>query len=218
MIAIVLIVLSYLIGSFPTAYVLARLVRGIDIRRYGTGNVGGSNVGVQLGAWATVVVGLSDIAKGALPPLAVHSLGGDDLTAALCGLAVIIGHNWSLFLGFKGGRGMATILGSLLVLAPWGTALVLASILIGRLMRLTAFVNAIGVLLLPLVAVLLHQSSVIVLLCLAIVVVTAVKRLLANGEPYPATIPPGRVRLNRLLFDRDVSPSAAWGGRGERRQ
>lgn len=215
--AIALIVASYLVGSCPTAYLVARWRQGIDIRQYGTGNVGGTNVGVQIGMWATVLVGIADIVKGALPVWVALAVGQGAGVAAMAGLAAVAGHDWSVFLGFKGGRGMATTLGCLLVLAPWGTLVVLASLLIGRLIGLTALVNGIGVAILPFIALYRHQSMTIVLLCVALVVLTLVKRLLANGEPYPVGLSPSRVRLNRILYDRDVGPSAQWGSRGERR-
>ncbi len=207
---------GYVLGSFPTAYVLARWLKGIDIRQYGTGNVGGTNVGVQLGVWATVVVGLVDIAKGAIPPLVAQSFSLDPLAAAAGGIGAVIGHNWSCALGFRGGRGMAATLGCLAVMAPWAALAILLSLLIGRIVRLTALVNGIGVALLPLAALALNQPAAVFFLCLAIVIVVAVKRLLANGEPYPAGVSPARARLNRLLYDRDVGPRESWGERKPR--
>ena len=115
-----LLIGAYLLGSLPTAYLLARWLRGIDLREVGSGNVGGSNLRATVGLWATVSVGLFDVAKGALPICLAQQVGLGETTAIGAGLAAIAGHNWPPWLSFRGGRGMASTLGVLLVLFPLG--------------------------------------------------------------------------------------------------
>ncbi|GEM_PF-107621 len=109
---------SYLLGALPSAYLLARVVRGIDIREYGSGNVGISNFSVHVGnLWAVPVVLFDIFIKGMLPVVLASDkvLGLGTGVEAGAGIASILGHNWSVWLKFTGGRGMATVLG---VVAP----------------------------------------------------------------------------------------------------
>lgn len=112
-----LLVLSYLLGSIPAAAWVARL-RGVDIRRVGSGNSGATNVLRSVGKGPAVAVALFDILKGALAVLIARAAGLDDLPAALCGVAAVTGHNFSPFLGFRGGKGVATTFGTLVALSP----------------------------------------------------------------------------------------------------
>jgi glycerol-3-phosphate acyltransferase PlsY len=127
----VIAILSYLIGSFPTAIVVARQMRGIDIRQHGSGNAGGTNVFRVLGWKAGVFVILMDMAKGLLATIVVARLmygpipfenrtPFDDFTVVqiIAGCAAILGHIWTLFAGFKGGKGIATAGGMLIGIAP----------------------------------------------------------------------------------------------------
>ena len=126
-----IIVLSYLIGSFPTSIIVARKARGIDIRQYGSGNAGGTNVLRVLGWKAGVFVILMDMAKGLIATMLLARLmygpipfenrtPFDDFTVVqiIAGCAAILGHVCTLFAGFKGGKGIATAGGMLLGIAP----------------------------------------------------------------------------------------------------
>ncbi|HNS01936.1 MAG TPA: glycerol-3-phosphate 1-O-acyltransferase PlsY [Anaerolineae bacterium] len=117
------ILIGYLIGSLPIGYLLGRL-KGIDVRTIGSGRTGGTNVYRALGARLGLLTGVLDFAKGAVPVLLMRSLFGDDVAAALAGAAAVAGHNWSLFLGFKGGAGGSTAAGALLALNPLAGAIV----------------------------------------------------------------------------------------------
>ncbi len=123
LVAIAGIILSYLLGSVPTAYIFGKIIKGTDIRLVGSGNVGATNAFRLLGTpWAICVL-LIDIAKGlvSITLLASWVLNYWDFSAlgvrVLFGLACIIGHNWTVFLQFKGGKGVATTLGVLIGLA-----------------------------------------------------------------------------------------------------
>ena len=117
--------LTYLLGSVPTGYWLARARKGIDIRQFGSGNIGASNVGRVLGKPWGVAVLILDIAKGTLAVIAGQKvffadsgLVSLDAYRILCGAGAVCGHNWTMFLGFRGGKGVATSAGVLLGLSP----------------------------------------------------------------------------------------------------
>ncbi|MHB1130759.1 MAG: glycerol-3-phosphate 1-O-acyltransferase PlsY [Chloroflexota bacterium] len=116
--AAVLILASYLIGSVPPAFLLGKLLGGIDIRQYGSGNVGATNVLRTLGWGPSLVVFLLDLFKAALPTWVSWQISGSLLVAALAALAAVCGHNWPIFLRFAGGKGVTSSLGALLVLLP----------------------------------------------------------------------------------------------------
>jgi|Deesub1362B_J571_1020462.scaffolds.fasta_scaffold07013_2 glycerol-3-phosphate acyltransferase PlsY len=123
--AILIIFVGYLLGSIPFAYIAGRMIKGIDIRTVGTRNVGGHNVMLEVGRLAGCVVGLLDMGKGALPVFLARQLGLSDLTALLGGMAAVLGHNYPIFLGFRGGKGLGSSLGILLTLMPLETLLIL---------------------------------------------------------------------------------------------
>ncbi|MDD2553866.1 MAG: glycerol-3-phosphate 1-O-acyltransferase PlsY [Desulfotomaculaceae bacterium] len=112
-----LIIVGYLIGSIPFSYIVGRLWAGIDIRRCGSGNVGMTNVWRNAGPAAGLTALVLDLGKGML---AVWLAGqyGSDLVVALSGLAVLIGHSWPVFLGFKGGKLVATGVGVITAISP----------------------------------------------------------------------------------------------------
>jgi glycerol-3-phosphate acyltransferase PlsY len=130
---ILLIVCAYLLGSVPFAYLVAKSVRGIDIRQVGSGNVGATNVGRTLGRNWGILVFVLDVLKGFLPTFAALLLHrcriGEPalpLAVALTGFAAVAGHNWPVFLKFKGGKGMATSGGVFLAVFPLGLLVALA--------------------------------------------------------------------------------------------
>jgi glycerol-3-phosphate acyltransferase PlsY len=106
--------LGYFIGSIPTAYIAGRLLKGKDIRSMGDANMGAANAFRQLGAKAGITVGIIDAAKGALAIVIAQLANTSQLAVLLTGVAVVIGHNWPVFIGFRGGRGEATTIGVLL--------------------------------------------------------------------------------------------------------
>lgn len=124
---LLIIALSYLIGAVPTGLVLVRLLKGEDIRNYGSGNIGTVNVLRVAGIGIAVVVLAVDVLKGLLPVLLAARGGFADWIVVLCGLAAIAGHNWSVFLGFRGGKGIATSYGVLFGLS-WTAAVVAAAV------------------------------------------------------------------------------------------
>lgn len=109
---------SYLLGAVPVGVLVSRRVAGVDVRAHGSGNTGTANVMRVAGWGAGLTVMLSDISKGALPVLAAGWFGLPPLWGAAGALAAVVGHNWSIFLRGRGGKGVATTAGAILVLAP----------------------------------------------------------------------------------------------------
>jgi glycerol-3-phosphate acyltransferase PlsY len=116
-----LLAVAYLAGSIPTGLLLVRSSRGIDVRRTGSGNIGATNVLRAAGRTLGSLTLLGDVLKGALPTAAATWLAPTQ--AGLVGLAAFLGHLFPPWLGFKGGKGVSTALGVLLVLDPWSAGL-----------------------------------------------------------------------------------------------
>lgn len=126
------LLISYVLGSFPTSIVIGKLVFGRDPRLEGSGNAGGTNTFRLFGWKAGLAVSLIDVAKGSAAAAFVSMLIDPVLVARegamlLCGTAAVIGHVWTVFAGFRGGKGVATAAGAVLVFAPGGFAIALAS-------------------------------------------------------------------------------------------
>ncbi len=136
----VLMGLAYLAGSVPVGVVVARASRGVDPRTVGSGRTGGTNALRALGRkWAIVVV-VGDLAKGALPVLLARFLtDGDDLVEALCAGSAVAGAIWSVFAGFRSGRGVGTGVGTMLVIQP--LAVVLAAPVFIGVILVTRYVS-----------------------------------------------------------------------------
>ena len=172
------IISGYLLGSIPTAYIVARVRRGVDIRTIGSGNMGGANVMREIGTQEGVFVGLFDIAKGAGAILIAQALNVSELWVFGTGFAALVGHNFPVFAGFRGGRGSATIMGILLVLAPIAALVTLAVVAIPfSATRKFAGAIIIGFALLPLFVWLLEDSLSLVRYALAIDLFMLVRNL-----------------------------------------
>jgi glycerol-3-phosphate acyltransferase PlsY len=131
---------SYLLGAIPASYLAGRLVRGIDLREHGSRNLGATNLYRVLGWKFAVPVGLFDAAKGAIPVLLFAPRVSDSqLFALACGIAAVIGHVFSVFVRFRGGKGVATAAGVMLALTP--AALGVAALVWATLVFLTGYVS-----------------------------------------------------------------------------
>lgn len=118
---------TYLLGSIPFAYIVARLVAGVDIRVVGDGNVGTKNTFEVVGKAAGVAVGVADISKGALAAVAARAFSPSEDVVLLAGACAVLGHDFPVFLRFQGGQGMAAMLGVFGVLFPQPLALALGA-------------------------------------------------------------------------------------------
>jgi glycerol-3-phosphate acyltransferase PlsY len=111
-----IILVGYMLGAIPSAYVAGRIAAGKDIRQMGDENAGAANVYRELGSKAGVIVGIADMVKGTLAVVIAQANPVSQTVVMLTGLAAVIGHNWPFFLGLRGGRGVSTVIGILFVL------------------------------------------------------------------------------------------------------
>ena len=163
---------AYLMGSVPSAYILVYLLRKDDIRSFGTGNVGALNTYHQVGLWGAILVLTADAGKGALVFLIPVWLGAPGWTVFLTTSMVVAGHNWPVFLGFRGGKGAAAILGISLAVAP-GLTLIAAgpTLLVVLLLRNVVLGTVVGFVVLNALLVLTSQPPDQLILCLFLTLV-----------------------------------------------
>jgi glycerol-3-phosphate acyltransferase PlsY len=213
---ILLTIGAYLLGSVPTSYIAGRVLKGIDIRDYGSGTVSGSNVYHSVARWAVVPVGIFDVLKGLIPvAIACYVLHFPVWAVVIVGLAAIAGHNWPIFLRFSGGRGISTMMGVLFILAPWVLLVFIVIWLLGIALGSSAVGALAAALALPIAGWALpvagwgvERSSELTFCLLAITLLLIIKRLLANrGAHFGGW---RRVVVYRLLLDRDIPEREAW--------
>jgi glycerol-3-phosphate acyltransferase PlsY len=129
--SVVAMLAGYLLGAIPFAYIAGRLFKKVDIRRVGGGNVGATNVMREVGTAVGISVFVLDAAKGAAAVLVAQALGVSQVIVFFAGAAAVIGHSWSVFLKFGGGKGGATTIGVFWGLAPVASAIIFAIMLLG---------------------------------------------------------------------------------------
>jgi glycerol-3-phosphate acyltransferase PlsY len=112
------ILIGYLLGSFPTAYIISRWRKNVDIREVGTGNMGAANVFREIGPWDGILCWAGDVAKGSVAILAAQGLQLSQPWVLAAGATAILGHSFPIYIGFRGGKGGATTMGIFLVLTP----------------------------------------------------------------------------------------------------
>lgn len=170
------LLVSYFLGAVPTSYLLSRLFAGIDLRQHGSGNLGATNLYRVLGWKYAIPAALVDIAKGVVPVLVfAPQVSDSQLFALACGVAAIVGHVFSVFVGFKGGKGVATAAGVMLALAP--IALLVSAAVWGVLVRLTGYVSLgsiVAAAVLPFAIYLLEDSRTPALVWIAAAIAAAV--------------------------------------------
>lgn len=137
------IILGYLVGSFPTGYLVARFLKGVDPRQHGSGRTGGTNILRSAGKEAALLTILGDVLKGALAAVLARIVVGTDGAVVMAGLASVLGHNRSIFLNFHGGAGSMTNAGVVLALAPHVLPFMGAAALVSALLSRTASVASI---------------------------------------------------------------------------
>ena len=189
MAAIILSLLSYLLGSIPAGFLVGSSA-GVDVRSAGSGNIGATNVARTLGWKKGLVTLFADVAKGFLPVMAAHLLDLGAAAAAAAGLAAFAGHLYPVFLGFKGGKGVATAAGVYLAAMPLGAPVVLGvfalALLAGRRVSLASMLAGV---LAPVVAWALSYPQEVAWMSLIIGILVVlrhwenIRRLLAGEEP-----------------------------------
>jgi len=191
------IVLGYLIGSIPFGVIVGRLTRGIDVREYGSGSMGMTNVIRTVGARAGVLVFLADLAKGAAAVALALLIFASDMVVwgqVAGGAAAVIGHSWPIYVGFKGGRGVTTGFGALLVIS-WPVGLItftifLAVVGLSRYMSLGSMLAGLAMLvaMIPFVVFDLEPFAYLVFGLIVVPLIIFrhrgnIRRLLAGTEP-----------------------------------
>lgn len=143
---------SYLLGAIPSSYIMARLFRGIDLREHGSGNLGTANTFRVLGVGAAVPVLLFDIGKGYIAVRYFADFGGPSVFfSLLAAFVVVLGHNYSIFVGFSGGKGVGTSMGAFLALAPQAAGMCFLLWLVVLLVfRIVSVASIVGAVFLPL--------------------------------------------------------------------
>ena len=211
-----LIVAAYLVGSVPAAYLVAKWSRGIDLRRYGSGNVGATNLLRITSKWVAIPVIIFDLGKGPAMVWAAQLLGLGIAQQVTVGLAAIIGHNWSIFLRFGGGRGILTTLGFIAILVPWLAPVALFIAYLFAPLRQLALGVLVALASLPIFSWFLSQPlgveerlPITVGFLLAFLIAVC-KRLTAPRTSLTDSVTPGQLVVNRLLFDRDIRDREAW--------
>lgn len=186
---VALIGFSYLLGSIPSGYILGKF-SGVDVRQVGSGNIGASNVARALGKWQGALTLVADALKGALPAALGIWLALAPRSIAGLAAAAFLGHLYPIFLKFRGGKGVATALGAMLVIAPPATALLVALfavvVMLTRLVSLSSMIAAAAA---PLAFWMMSQPKEIVELGTFIAAMIVwrhrgnIQRLLAGTEP-----------------------------------
>ena len=139
------IVLSYVLGSIPLGYVLGRVLRGIDIREYGSGKTGMTNVLRNIGPKAMAAVFIFDVGKGVAAVFLAKGLGDARWVEVAAASAAVGGHNWSMFLRFTGGRGVNTALGGFFVMSPiWAAGAIGAGVAVIAVTRYVSLGSLLG--------------------------------------------------------------------------
>jgi acyl phosphate:glycerol-3-phosphate acyltransferase len=204
------VVFGYLLGSIPTAYLVARMMKGIDIRSVGSGNVGGSNVWLHAGKLPAIATLLFDLVKGALALSVVNGNGMSLGAQVAAGLAAIAGHDWPIWLHFVGGRGIATSGGVLFMFGPLETIITGIMLGVGAIgFKQGAVATLLAFACWPFMAVLFGRPPEVIA-CGALVWLFIVARRLRGSPGLKLEASGENVCWNRFWFDRDIRDEAKW--------
>ena len=180
---------AYLLGSIPYAYIAVRLAKGHDIRELGSHNVGAMNAFQQAGLWAGLLVLLADAGKGAITVLAPVWMGFPQWAVLLTSSLALIGHNWPLFLNFRGGKGAAVILGVSLAFLPILTLIAAVPTVLVILLTRNVIIGAVfGFTLLNTLIVATGQDPEQIAVCLLLTFVVSITYLVSIRKQVSAAI------------------------------
>jgi glycerol-3-phosphate acyltransferase PlsY len=195
---IITVVIGYLLGSIPFAYITARLKMGIDIRQVGSGNAGALNVYREVGPIFGLAVLAGDLIKGILAVLIAQWLGLSLIWTCVAGFAAVVGHNWPCFLGFRGGRGAVTIMGVILPLIPIQFAIGFGIAVVAIIITSNIKVGIIGIAFIPLIAWLFDKEPTLVFYSLALFLFLVARTVTSFAREMIKT-----TDKKSLIFDRD---------------
>jgi glycerol-3-phosphate acyltransferase PlsY len=215
---VLLAIAAYLLGSIPLSYLSARS-RGVDMRKQGTQQVGAGNLWRTTSRKLGFFVGIYDFLKGMLMVFIASKAGLDPSLQLFVGIAVIIGHNWPVFLRFHGGRGIATALGLIIIMpslnsgeiTTWPLIVFFAlAIAILIIVHRTPVPILFGLITLPISSAIAGEPLMLTLGYLALLLIVVIKRLTAQPNTEAVKKDMGNVFFNRFLFDRDIRDRKAW--------
>ena len=207
---------AYLLGSIPAAYLGVKWFKGVDIRKLGTGVTGSSNVARTTSKWLAVPVALFDMGKSMLAFWLAGLIGLSVGQQMAVGFMAIVGHDWPLFIGFRGGKGMITSLGVIVMASPLMGVIILAIAYLPGLVRQMALGVFVALLSLPLWSWFaaswlgIEDRLPVTIGMVFIALLGFTKRLIGSRVKLSRNVPTGELLLNRLLFDRDIRDRKAW--------
>ena len=215
---LLLVIAAYLLGSIPLSYLSGR-AHGVDIKKQGTQQVGAGNLWRTTSRKLGLFVGIYDFLKGMLMVFIAEKAGLDAGLQLFTGIAVIIGHNWPVFLHFHGGRGIATLLGLIIIMPSVNAGIITTWPLIvffgvGIALLVIAHRTPVPVLFasisLPITSAIAGEPLRLTMAYLLMVLIVIIKRLTAQPKTTAVKADMPRVLWNRFLYDRDIKDRNAW--------
>ncbi len=179
------VIVAYLLGSFPPAYLIDRIAKDIDIRNFGSGNVGSLNVYRYVGRRGAALAFVLDSAKGALSVLIPRWIGAPDMAMYVAALLVVIGHNWSVFLKFSGGKGVATVFGVTVTVIPiLALATLLPTMVLMVILRSSVLGMVVAFAALNVLTIVTGQSVETIIVCLLLTLLVAMTHFGREANIY----------------------------------
>jgi len=211
-----LLIGAYLLGAIPVSYLVVKIWRGADIRRYGSGQVGSSAGFRSFSRWLGISVGLYDFLKGVLVVWMADTLDMRLAQQLAVGIAVIVGHNWPVFLKFNAGRGLASTVGVILYFQYEYDILIWALIVFSCIAAFTLVIGSsplptlLAVASMPVVSAAFQKPLMLTLGITALWFLLIIRRLTAPKTSDSLIINRRTLFINRLLFDRDIRDGKLW--------
>ena len=209
-------IVLYLISSIPTAYIWVKIKnRELDLTQIGTGNLGASNTKNISGTLSAILIALIDaICKGFVPIYILSNISTYSWELFLYGLIVVFGHNWSIFMNFKGGRGIAVAIGVLLAIAPLRMTFLIIAIpgVVGRwiLYKDSALWTFVTIILLNIITFSISVEIMEKIFTVGLAILLIGKRVLSNKYSFPKNLNKFEVFMCRIIFDRDIRSKYLW--------
>lgn len=197
------IIIAYLLGSIPSAYIMGRIRKGTDIRETGTRNMGAMNVFYSIGFWWGLLVLITDVGKGAAAVGIAIAFDVPEIVTFFVGATVVLGHAFPVFLRFRGGKGGATCIGVLCVLMPWGLPIAFGIFCILLLItRFPTLSYSIALIAFPFVGWLIYDRWELVVYSLGLLLIPLVRYIPRIKEMRDKAGNWGRVVRRKSLEDR----------------